>query len=141
MLRYRDFLILNEQADVEDTEGSTSGLMTDYKNDTQARTNINSAIQANANYNSLFTAIKNYWTKQIPLLKNKPKDQMTDSDESMLDMIEAKFKTNDPKEIENYAMQKVIGGHKKELEYNKDKKALTIKGYTETTYDKTIKSK
>jgi hypothetical protein len=108
MLRYRDFLILNEQADVEDTEGSTSGLMTDYKNDTQARTNINSAIQANANYNSLFTAIKNYWTKQIPLLKNKPKDQMTDSDESMLDMIEAKFKTNDPKEIENYAMQTLL---------------------------------
>jgi len=140
MLKYRDFLILNEQANIED-EGSTDGMISDYKNDPQARTNINSTIQANSNYSSLFTAIKNYWTKQIPLLKNKPKDQMTDSDESMLDMIESKFKTNDPKEIENYAMQKIIGGHKKEMEYDKDKKTLNIKGYTETTYDKTIKSK
>lgn len=141
MLKYRDFLIINEQADLGDTEGSTSGMMSDYKKDQQARTNINSAIQGNTNYSSLFNAIKNYWTKQIPLLKNKPKDQMTDSDESMLDVINTKFKTNDPREIENYAMQKIIRGHKKDLNYDRNKKALIIKGYTETTYDRTIKGK
>ncbi len=44
-------------------------------------------------------------------------------------------------DIEDYAMKKLIGGHLEELEYDKDAKKLVIKGYTETQYDKSIKSK
>jgi len=140
VLNYKEFLIINEQANIEDG-ASTSVAMDAYENDTQARSNINGAIQANASYNSLFTAIKNYWTKQIPLLKNKSDEEMTGEESNMEDTIESKFKTGDPKEIENYAMKKVFSGHSKELIYDKDKRSLTIKGYTETNYDKSIKSK
>ena len=45
------------------------------------------------------------------------------------------------RDIEDYAMKKLIGGHLEELEYDKDAKKLVIKGYTETQYDKSIKSK
>jgi fatty-acid desaturase len=58
-----------------------------------------------------------------------------------VDTIESKFKTGDTREVENFAMKKIISGHSKELEYDKDKKSLRIKGYTETPYDKEIKSK
>lgn len=129
-----------EQADI-DEDFSVSAAMDAYENDPQARSNINRSIQANASYNSLFNSIKSYWTKQIPLIKNKPEDQMTDEESNMKNTIESKFKNGDSREIENYAMRKIFNGHSKELNYDKDKKSLSIKGYTETNYDKSIKSK
>ena len=137
---YKRFLMLKEQ-EIEDKKDTTAGMMDAYENDAQARSNISGKIQANANYSSLFNAIKNYWTKQIPLLKNKPKTELTSDESNALDTIESKFKTGDTREVENFAMKKIISGHSKELEYDKDKKSLRIKGYTETPYDKEIKSK
>lgn len=113
-----------------------------YKNDAQARAAINGSIQSNASYSSVLNAIKNYWTNQIPQLKNKPKDQLTDTEVNMLDTAETQFKSgNMTRDVEDYAMKKLIGGHLEELEYDKDAKKLVIKGYTETQYDKSIKSK
>jgi hypothetical protein len=60
----------------------------------------------------------------------------------MLDTAETQFKSgNMTRDVEDYAMKKLIGGHLEELEYDKDAKKLVIKGYTETQYDKSIKSK
>lgn len=136
---YQQFLVLNEQLT---KKSSTSEIMDAYKNDTQARAAINGSIQSNASYSSVINAIKNYWANQIPQLKNKPKDQLTDTEDNMLDTAETQFKSgNMTRDIEDYAMKKLIGGHLEELEYDKDSKKLVIKGYTETQYDKSIKSK
>lgn len=136
---YRQFLVLNEQLT---KKASTSEIMDAYKNDAQARAAINGSIQANSSYSSVLNAIKSYWTNQIPLLKNKPKDQLTDTEVNMLDTAETQFKSgNMTRDVEDYAMKKLIGGHLEELEYDKDAKKLVIKGYTETQYDKSIKSK
>ena len=136
---YRQFLALNEQLT---KKASTSEIMDAYKNDAQARAAINGSIQANSSYSSVLNAIKSYWTNQIPLLKNKPKDQLTDTEVNMLDTAENQFKSgNMTRDVEDYAMKKLIGGHLEELEYDKDAKKLVIKGYTETQYDKSIKSK
>lgn len=136
---YRQFLRLNEQLT---KKASTAEIMDAYKNDAQARAAINGSIQSNSSYNSVLNAIKNYWTNQIPLLKNKPKDQLTDTEVNMLDTAENQFKSgNMTRDVEDYAMKKLIGGHLEELEYDKDAKKLIIKGYTETQYDKSIKSK
>jgi len=136
MLNYKSFL--NEQLD---PKPSTKDILDAYTNDAQARSNINGTIQSNASYNSVLTAIKNYWTNQSTQLKAKAPDQLTDTDSSNLDTINDKLKNGDPREIENYAMGKVLGGHAKELTYNKDTKTLTIQGYTENEYDKSIKTK
>jgi len=136
MLNYKSFL--NEQLD---PKPSTKDILDAYTNDAQARSNINGAIQSNASYNSVLTAIKNYWTNQSTQLKSKAPDQLTDTDTNNLDTINDKLKNGDPREIENYAMGKVLGGHAKELTYNKDTKTLTIQGYTENEYDKSIKTK
>jgi predicted transcriptional regulator len=139
LVNYKGF-ILNEQSDVI-KKASIKETMDAYKNDTQARSNINAAIQSNASYNSIFTAIKNYWTKQITLLKNKPQDQLTDEESNLMDTIKSNFGTGDPKAIEEYAMNKVLSGHSADLVYQKDLKKMGIMGYTETVYDKSIKSK
>jgi hypothetical protein len=112
-----------------------------YKNDPQARSNINGAIQGNASYNSVFTAIKNYWTKQVTLLKSKTPDQLTGEETNIVDTIKTNFGTGDAKAIEEYAMKKILSGHSSDLVYQKDLKKMGIMGYTETVYDKSIKSK
>jgi hypothetical protein len=139
LVNYKGF-ILNEQSDVI-KKASVKETMDDYKNDPQARSSINAAIQSNASYNSVFTAIKNYWTKQIALLKNKPQDQLTDDESTIMDTVKSNFETGDAKAIEEYAMRKVISGHSKDLIYQKDLKKMGVMGYTETVYDKSIKSK
>lgn len=136
---YKQFLSINEQLT---KKASVSEIMDAYKNDAQARAAINGSIQGNSSYNSVFNAIKNYWTNQIPQLKNKPKDQLTDTEVNMLDTTETQFKSgNMTRDIEDYAMKKIISGHIDEIEYDKDAKKMVIKGYTETQYDKSIKSK
>ena len=139
LVNYKGF-ILNEQSDVI-KKASVKDTMEAYKNDTQARSNINSAIQSNASYNSVFTAIKNYWTKQIGVLKNKPKEQLTDEESNMMEIIKTNFEKGDAKSIEEYAMNKILSGHSVDLVYQKDLKKMGIMGYTETVYDKSIKSK
>lgn len=139
LVNYKGF-ILNEQSDVI-KKASVKDTMEAYKNDTQARSNINSAIQSNASYNSVFTAIKNYWTKQIGVLKNKPKEQLTDEESNMMEIIKTNFEKGDAKSIEEYAMNKILSGHSADLVYQKDLKKMGIMGYTETVYDKSIKSK
>jgi hypothetical protein len=140
VLNYERFNQINEQTDAT-PKPSSSDIMSDYINNPQARGNINSVVSGNSNYNSLFQAIKSYWTKQIPILKNKPKDKLTPEDSSMIDTIESQLKNGDPKEIENYSMKKLLGEHSKEITYQKDKKTIVITGYTETEYDKSIKTK
>lgn len=136
---YKEFLSIDEQLT---PKTSTAEIMDAYDKDAQARSAINGAIQGNSSYNSVFNAIKNYWTNQIPLLKNKPKDQLTDTEVNMLDTAENEFKSgNTARDIENYAMKKIISGHSEELEYDAQAKKMVIKGYTETQYDKSIKSK
>lgn len=139
LIYYKKF-ILNEQSDVIQ-KASVKDTMEAYKNDTQARSNINSAIQSNANYNSVFTAIKNYWTKQVSLLKGKTQSQLTGEESNILDTIKTNFETGDVKAIEDYAMKKILSGHSADLVYQKDLKKMGIMGYTETVYDKSIKSK
>lgn len=139
LVNYKGF-ILNEQSDAIQ-KASVKETMEAYKNDPQARSNINSAIQGNASYNSVFTAIKNYWTKQITLLKSKPQDQLTDDESNMMDTIASNFETGDAKAIEEYAMKKILSGHSADLVYQKDTKKMGVMGYTETVYDKSIKSK
>ena len=139
-LTYYSVFVLNEQSDVI-KKASVKDTMEAYKNDTQARSNINSAIQSNASYNSLFTAIKNYWTKQVTLLKNKTPDQLTGEESNIADTIKTNFGTGDAKAIEEYAMKKILSGHSSDLVYQKDLKKMGIMGYTETVYDKSIKSK
>jgi hypothetical protein len=139
LVNYKGF-ILNEQSDVI-KKASVKDTMEAYKNDTQARSNINSAIQSNASYNSVFTAIKNYWTKQMGVLKSKPKEQLTDEESNMAEIIKANFEKGDAKSIEEYAMNKILSGHSADLVYQKDLKKMGIMGYTETAYDKSIKSK
>ena len=139
LVNYKGF-ILNEQSDVI-KKASVKDTMEAYKNDTQARSNINSAIQSNASYNSVFTAIKNYWAKQIGVLKNKPKEQLTDEESNMMEIIKTNFEKGDAKSIEEYAMNKILSGHSADLVYQKDLKKMGIMGYTETVYDKSIKSK
>jgi hypothetical protein len=139
-LTYYKGFVLNEQSDVI-KKASIQDTMDAYKNDPQARSNINSAIQGNASYNSVFTAIKNYWTKQVNLLKSKTPDQLTGEESNMADTIKSNFETGDPREIENYAMKKILSGHSENLVYQKDLKKMGVMGYTETVYDKSIKSK
>jgi len=139
LVNYKGF-ILNEQSEVI-KKASVKETMEAYRNDTQARSNINGAIQGNASYNSVFTAIKNYWTKQITLLKSKAPDQLTDEESNMMDTITANFQKGDAKAIEEYAMKKILTGHSKDLIYQKDLKKMGVMGYTETVYDKSIKSK
>lgn len=139
LVNYKGFII-NEQSDVI-KKASVKETMEAYKNDTQARSNINSAIQGNANYNSVFTAIKNYWTKQINLIKGKTPDQLTGEESTIADTIKSNFEKGDVKAIEEYAMKKILSGHSADLVYQKDLKKMGIMGYTETVYDKSIKSK
>jgi len=139
LVNYKGF-ILNEQSDVI-KKASVKETMEAYKSDTQARSNINSAIQGNASYNSVFTAIKNYWTKQVNLIKTKTPDQMTGEESNMADTIKSNFGTGDAKAIEEYAIKKILSGHSADLVYQKDLKKMGIMGYTETVYDKSIKSK
>ena len=139
LVNYKGF-ILNEQSDVI-KKASVKETMDAYKNDPQARSNINGAIQSNASYISVFTAIKNYWTKQITLLKNKPQDQLTDDESTIMDTVKSNFDKGDPKSIEEYAMRKILSGHSADLVYQKDLKKMGVMGYTETVYDKSIKSK
>lgn len=139
-LTYYKGFVLNEQSDVI-KKASIKDTMEAYKNDTQARSNINSAIQGNASYNSVFTAIKNYWTKQVTLLKGKTPDQLTGEESNIADTIKTNFGTGDAKAIEDYAMKKILSGHSTDLVYQKDLKKMGIMGYTETVYDKSIKSK
>jgi hypothetical protein len=139
-LTYYKGFVLNEQSDVI-KKASIKDTMEAYKNDPQARSNINGAIQGNASYNSVFTAIKNYWTKQVTLLKSKTPDQLTGEESNIADTIKTNFETGDPREIENYAMKKILSGHSENLVYQKDLKKMGVMGYTETVYDKSIKSK
>ena len=139
-LTYYKGFVLNEQSDVI-KKASIKDTMEAYKNDPQARSNINGAIQGNASYNSVFTAIKNYWTKQVTLLKSKTPDQLTGEESNIVDTIKTNFGTGDAKAIEEYAMKKILGGHSSDLVYQKDLKKMGIMGYTETVYDKSIKSK
>lgn len=139
LVNYKGF-ILNEESNVI-KKASVKETMEAYKNDPQARSNINGAIQGNASYNSVFTAIKNYWTKQVTLLKSKTQDQLTDEESNMMDTILSNFETGDAKAIEEYAMKKILSGHSKDLIYQKDLKKMGVMGYTETVYDKSIKSK
>ena len=140
VLNYKMFNEINEQSDAT-PKPSTSDMMKDYINDPQAKGNIDSAISGNSNYNTVLKAIKSYWNKQIPILKNKPKDQLTPEESSMMDTIETQLKGGDSKEIDNYSMKKLLGEHSKEITYQKDKKTIVITGYTETEYDKSIKTK
>jgi len=135
---YKGFVSLNEQLIKKAT---TKEIMDAYDSDTQVRSKIIGTIQGNPNYNSVFTAIKNYWTNQSNLLKNKPANQLTDTESNTLDTLETTLKSGDPREIENFAVKKIISGHKKELMFDKQTKTLTLKSYTETVYDKSIKSK
>lgn len=139
-LTYYKSFVLNEQSDVI-KKASIKDTMDAYKSDTQARSNINGAIQGNANYNSVFTAIKTYWTNQANLLKNKTPDQLTGEESNIMDTIKTNFGTGDVKAIEEYAMKKILSGHSADLVYQKDLKKMGIMGYTETVYDKSIKSK
>jgi hypothetical protein len=139
-LTYYKGFVLNEQSDVI-KKASIKDTMEAYKNDPQARSNINGAIQGNASYNSVFTAIKNYWTKQVTLLKSKTPDQLTGEEANIVDTIKTNFGTGDAKAIEEYAMKKILSGHSSDLVYQKDLKKMGIMGYTETVYDKSIKSK
>jgi len=139
-LTYYKGFVLNEQSDVI-KKASIKDTIEAYKNDTQARSNINSAIQGNASYNSVFTAIKTYWTNQVNLLKNKTPDQLTGEESNIADTIKTNFGTGDAKAIEEYAMKKILSGHSSDLVYQKDLKKMGIMGYTETVYDKSIKSK
>lgn len=139
-LTYYKSFVLNEQSDVI-KKASIKDTMDAYKSDTQARSNINGAIQGNANYNSVFTAIKTYWTNQVNLLKNKTPDQLTGEESNVMDTIKTNFGTGDAKAIEEYAMKKILSGHSADLVYQKDLKKMGIMGYTETVYDKSIKSK
>jgi hypothetical protein len=139
-LTYYKGFVLNEQSDVI-KKASIKDTMEAYKNDPQARSNINGAIQGNASYNSVFTAIKNYWTKQVTLLKSKTPDQLTGEESNIVDTIKTNFGTGDAKAIEEYAMKKILSGHSSDLVYQKDLKKMGIMGYTETVYDKSIKSK
>jgi hypothetical protein len=139
-LTYYKGFVLNEQSDVI-KKASIKDTMEAYKNDPQARSNINGAIQGNASYNSVFTAIKNYWTKQVTLLKSKTPDQLTGEETNIVDTIKTNFGTGDAKAIEEYAMKKILSGHSSDLVYQKDLKKMGIMGYTETVYDKSIKSK
>jgi hypothetical protein len=75
------------------------------------------------------------------VLKSKPKEQLTDEESNMAEIIKANFEKGDAKSIEEYAMNKILSGHSGDLVYQKDLKKMGIMGYTETAYDKSIKSK
>jgi hypothetical protein len=128
-LTYYKGFVLNEQSDVI-KKASIKDTMEAYKNDPQARSNINGAIQGNASYNSVFTAIKNYWTKQVTLLKSKTPDQLTGEETNIVDTIKTNFGTGDAKAIEEYAMKKILSGHSSDLVYQKDLKKMGLMVYT-----------
>ena len=136
---YKDFI--NEQETIDKNAGSDSNLLSAYTKDDQVRNNVNQAIQSNSNYNTLFNAIKNYWTNQISSIKNKPIDTLTGEESKIMDVIQSKFKTGDPKDIENYTIQKIIAEHSKEIDYDPSQKKISIKSYTETPYDTEMKNK
>lgn len=140
--KYKDFVSLLEQ-DAADKKGiSASVVMKAFKEDAAVRSNVLGTINSNANYSSVFNAIKNYWTKQIPIVKNKPKDQLTAEESNMLETIKSNFETGNAQEIEHYAAHKVLSGHSDEFSYDPTSKKLSITGtYKETPYDKEIKSK
>lgn len=142
LARYSEFISLNEQDSAEKKGISTSEVMSDFKTDAALRSNVLGTINSNANYSSVFNAIKNYWTRQVPIVKNKPKDQLTAEESNMLETIESNFKEGSSQDIEYYAAQKVLSGHSDEFTYDKNSKKLSITGtYKETPYDKEIKSK
>jgi hypothetical protein len=66
---------------------------------------------------------------------------MTGEESNMADTIKSNFGTGDAKAIEEYAINKILSGHSEDLVYQKDLKKMGIMGYTETVYDKSIKSK
>jgi len=140
--RYKDFVFIKEQ-DAAVKKGISAGeVMKAFKEDAAVRSNVLGAINSNANYSSVFNAIKNYWTKQVPLVKNKPKDQLTAEESNMLETIESNFKDGSAQEIEYYAAHKVLSGHSDEFSYDSAAKKLVVSGtYKETPYDKEIKSK
>lgn len=140
--RYRDFVSLMEQDSAVKKGISTSEVMKAFKEDSAVRSNVLGTINSNANYSSVFNAIKNYWAKQIPIVKNKPKDQLTAEESNMIETIESNFETGNAQEIEYYAANKVLSGHSDEFSYDTAAKKLSITGtYKETPYDKEIKSK
>jgi hypothetical protein len=140
--KYRDFVSLLEQDSAVKKGISTGEVMKAFKEDAAVRSNVLGTINSNANYSSVFNAVKNYWTRQIPIVKNKPKDQLTAEESNMLETIESNFKEGNSQDIEYYAAQKVLGGHSDEFSYDKNSKKLSITGtYKETPYDKEIKSK
>ena len=140
--RYKDFVSLMEQ-DAATKKGISPGeVMKAFKEDAAVRSNVLGAINSNASYSSVFNAIKNYWTKQIPIVKNKPKDQLTAEESNMLETIQSNFETGNAQEREYYAAHKVLSGHSDEFSYDPAAKKLLVTGtYKETPYDKEIKSK
>lgn len=142
LFKYKNFVSLLEQDSAEKKGISAGEVMKAFKEDGAVRSNVLGTINSNANYSSVFNAIKNYWTKQIPLLKNKPKDQLTADESNMLETIESNFKSGSSQDIEYYAAHKVLSGHSEEFSYDPAAKKLVISGsYKETPYDKEIKSK
>jgi|688.fasta_scaffold456734_1 hypothetical protein len=140
--KYKDFISLLEQEEINKKGISAGEVMKAFKDDAAVRSNVLGTINSNPNYSSVFNAIKNYWTKQIPIVKNKPKDQLTAEESNMLETIESNFKEGNTQDIEYYAAHKVLSGHSDEFSYDKNAKKLSVTGtYKETPYDKEIKSK
>lgn len=140
--KYKDFVSLLEQDSAIKKGISAGEVMKAFKEDAAIRSNVLGTINSNANYSSVFNAIKNYWTKQIPIVKNKPKDQLTAEESNMLETIQANFESGSAQEIEYYAAHKVLSGHSDEFSYDPTAKKLSVTGsYKETPYDKEIKSK
>lgn len=140
--KYKDFVSLLEQESAIKKGISAGEVMKAFKEDAAIRSNVLGTINSNANYSSVFNAIKNYWTKQIPIVKNKPKDQLTAEESNMLETIKANFESGSAQEIEYYAAHKVLSGHSDEFFYDPTAKKLSVTGsYKETPYDKEIKIK
>lgn len=140
--RYKDFISLAEQDSAIKKGISAGEVMKAFKEDAAVRSNVLGTINSNASYSSVFNAIKNYWTKQIPIVKNKPKDQLTAEESNMLETIQSNFQTGSSQEIEYYAAHKVLSGHSDEFSYDPAAKKLSVTGtYKEIPYDKEIKSK
>jgi hypothetical protein len=141
LIQFEKFGRLAEQA-VPDQRASAKDTLDAYKKDPTVRSTINQALTSNANYSALFNAIKSYWTKQVPYLKNKKQNELTDTESNLLDTIKMRFKNGGTsQEIEEYAVGKILSGHIKELNFNKEKKTFVVDAYTETAYDKSIKAK
>lgn len=142
LAKYKDFVSIMEQDTASKKGISAAEVMKAFKEDAAVRSNVLGTINSNASYSSVYNAIKNYWTKQIPIVKNKPKDQLTAEESNMLETIKSNFESGNAQEIEYYAAHKVLSGHSDEFSYDSAAKKLSVTGtYKETPYDKEIKSK